>query len=79
MAKQLLGKEVTTALNERIKVKVAQLEDTAGLHGDPGSLWNRLHRQEGSCHRPQPRSRKAGSNDADQEECNCYRMPYKDR
>ena len=22
---------------------------------------------------------KAGSNDADQEECNCYRMPYKDR
>ena len=52
---------------------------TAGLHGDPGSLWNRLHRQEGSCHRPQPRSRKAGSNDADQEECNCYRMPYQDR
>ena len=34
MAKQLLGKEVTAALNERIKAKVAQLEGK-GRKADP--------------------------------------------
>ena len=34
MAKQLLGKEVTAALNERIKAKASVLEEKAEDYGD---------------------------------------------
>ena len=37
MAKQLLGKEVTAALNERIKADVAALKEKGGKRRKPDS------------------------------------------
>ena len=37
---------------------------TTGMYGDPGSLWNRLHRQESSCNRKKPCCWQTGSHDA---------------
>ena len=37
---------------------------TTGMHGDPGSLRNRLHRQKSRCYRKKPCSWKTGSHDA---------------
>ena len=45
----------------------------------PGSLWNRLHGQEGGCSRQKPCSRKAGGHDADQKERDCDRLPYQNQ
>ena len=46
------------------------------LQGDPGPLRHRLHRQEGSGHRPQPGGRQACRYDAHGQERHCHCLPH---
>ena len=51
---------------------------TPGMYGDPGSLRNRLHRQESRCGRPFSGSWKTGCYDAGQEERYRNHLPHQD-